>query len=74
MLIEQIIESWAWAPGRAYIPKTEYFYDKTKISKASLRVNYLILKLLQKAIYLVFQIAIFSKNYPAAVGFATGPP
>ena len=32
MLIEQIIgiES-AWAPGRTYIPKTGYFYDKAKI-------------------------------------------
>ena len=35
-----------------YIPKTGYLHDKTKISKANLRVNYLMLKMLQKTIYL----------------------
>ena len=51
MLIEQNIKfelKGAWAPGRTCTPKTGYFQDKTKISKANLRVNYyLLLKLLQ---------------------------
>ena len=37
-------------PGRTCNPKTGYFYDKTKIPKANLQVNYyLLLKILQKA-------------------------
>ena len=30
-------------PGRAYTPTTVYFYDKTKISKENLRVDYYLL-------------------------------
>ena len=47
MLIEQIIEfesSMHEASGRTYVPKTDYFHDKTKISKANLLVNCLVLK------------------------------
>ena len=43
MLIEQIIEfelERPGPPGRTCNPKTSYFYDKTKISKANLGVNY----------------------------------
>ena len=42
-----------WAPCRTYIPKTGYFHDKTKSSKTNLRVHYLMLKRLQKAMYLI---------------------
>ena len=47
MLIEEIVEFESWGPGLlvvqcTYIPKTAYFHDKTKISKANLRVNYLL--------------------------------
>ena len=53
MLIEQIIEVESRLPGLlvVHIPKTGYFHDKTKISKAKLRVNDLMLKMLQKAMY-----------------------
>ena len=54
MLIEQIIEVEtisAWAPV-AHIPKTGYSMTKQKSSKANLRVNDLMLKMLQKAMYL----------------------
>ena len=34
------------------IPKSGYFHDKTKIFKAKLHVNDLMLKMLQKAMYL----------------------
>ena len=47
MLIEQIIELELRVPeahGRTYVPKTSYFRDKTKISTANLRENYLVLK------------------------------
>ena len=47
MLIEQIIELELRVPethGRTYVPKTSYFCDKTKISTANLRENYLVLK------------------------------
>ena len=50
MLIEEIIQFESkgfWAPGCTYIPKTDYFQDKRKISQANLRVNYLMLKMLQ---------------------------
>ena len=43
-----------WAPGRTYIPKTGYFHYKTKSSKAYIRVHYLMLKMLHKAMYLDF--------------------
>ena len=51
MLIEQIIEVKSRVLGLlvVHIPKTGYFYDKTKIN---LRVNDLMLKMLQKAMYL----------------------
>ena len=54
MLIEQIIEVKSRVPGLlvVHITKTGYFYDKTKIFKASLWVNDLMLKTLQKAMYL----------------------
>ena len=40
-------------PGCTGNPKTGYFYDKRKISKANLQVNwYLLLKVLQKAMHL----------------------
>ena len=37
-----------------HFPKTSYFHDKTKSSKANLRVHYLILKMLRKAMYFDF--------------------
>ena len=43
MQIEQIIERWLRGPGpsgRKYTPITGYFYDKTKISKENLQVDY----------------------------------
>ena len=43
MLIEQIIEfQWRGSgpPGRTCTPVTGYFFDKTKISKENLQVNY----------------------------------
>ena len=43
MLIEQIIEfklRGPGLPGRTCTPKTDYFYDKTKISTANLSVEY----------------------------------
>ena len=45
MLMEQIIEFKLSepGPGRLCTPKTGYFYDKTKISKANLWVNYYLL-------------------------------
>ena len=56
MLIEQLIEFELrdpGSPGRTYNPKTGYSYDKTKLSKENLQVNYcLLLKILQKAMYL----------------------
>ena len=45
MPIEQIIEfelNWPGLPGRTRTPKTGYFHDETKITKANLRINYLI--------------------------------
>ena len=59
MLIEEIVEFELWGPGLlvvqcTYIPKTGYFHDKTKISKANLRVNDLMLKMLRKTMYLAF--------------------
>ena len=42
MLIEQIIE-WPEAPGRTCTPIIGYFYDKTKLSKENLRVDYYLL-------------------------------
>ena len=54
MLIEQIIEVELRVLGflDVHIPITGYFHDKTKIFKANLRVNDLMLKMLQKAMYL----------------------
>ena len=46
MLIEQIILNLNWASlglDRLCTPKTGYFYDKTKISKANFWVNYYLL-------------------------------
>ena len=50
MLIEQIIEDESSVPGLLVIqiPETGYFHDKTKIFKAKLWVNDLMLKMLQK--------------------------
>ena len=54
MLIEQIIEVESRVLGLVvvHIPKTGYFHDKTKSSIANLRVNDLMQKMLQKAMYL----------------------
>ena len=58
MFIEQIIEfelRGSGPPGRICIPKTGYFCDKTKSSKANLEANYyFMLKILQKAMHLGF--------------------
>ena len=43
MLVEQIIElqlRGPGPPGRTYTPITDYFHDKTKISKENIRVDY----------------------------------
>ena len=54
MLIEQIIEVESRVLGLLVVhtPKTAYFHDKQKSSKANLRVNDLVLQMLQKAMYL----------------------
>ena len=56
MFIEQIVGFELRSPGPPGCtcnPKTGYFYDKRKIFKANLLVNwYLLLKILQKAIQL----------------------
>ena len=54
MLFEQIIEFESSVPGLlvVHIPKTGYFMIKQKSSKANLRMNGLMLKMLQKAMYL----------------------
>ena len=55
MLIEQIVEVESRVPGLlvVHIPKTGYFHEtKKKSSKANLRANDLMLKMLQKAMYL----------------------
>ena len=54
MLIEQIIEFESRVPGLlvVHIPKTGYFHDKTKILKGKSSMNDLMLKMLQKAMYL----------------------
>ena len=57
MLIEQIIEVEARVPGPQVVHiflKLVIFMTKQKSSKANLRVHYLILKMLQKAMYLDF--------------------
>ena len=56
MLFEQIIEFESRMPGLlvVHIPKTGYFHDKTKSFKANLRVNDLMLQMMQKAMYLYF--------------------
>ena len=55
MLIEQIIEFESRVPDRTYIfLKLVIFMTKQKSSKANLRVHYLMLKMLQKAMYLDF--------------------
>ena len=64
MLIEQIIEFESKVPGplvvHIYILKPGYFHDKTKFFKdkysktSNIREHYLMLKMLQKAIYLDF--------------------
>ena len=46
MLIEQTIElqlRGLGPPGQTYTPITDYFHDKTKISKENLRVDYYLL-------------------------------
>ena len=62
MLIEQIIEVESRGSGLlvVHIPKTGYFHDKKKLSKANLRV---MLKMLQKAIYLDFSDQAKSQNW-----------
>ena len=54
MLIERIIEVESRVPGLlvVHIPKTGYFYDKTKIFKGKFRKNNLMLKMLQEAMFL----------------------
>ena len=59
MLIEEIVEFELRSPGPlvvqcTYIPKAGYFHDKTKVSKANLWLNYLMLKMLRKTMYLAF--------------------
>ena len=58
MIIEQIIEFESKVPGpfsRTYIPiKLVIFITKQKSSKANLRVHYLMLKMLHKAMHLDF--------------------
>ena len=57
MLIEQIIEFESRVPGPLVVHiflKLVIFMTKQKSSKAILRVHYLMLKMLQKAIYLDF--------------------
>ena len=57
MLIEQIIEFESRVPGPLVVHKfikTVIFMTKQKSSKANLRVHYLKLKMLQKAMYLDF--------------------
>ena len=58
MFIEQIIEfelRGHGSPGRTCNPKTGCFCDKTKFSQTNLQTNYyLLLKILRKAMYLVF--------------------
>ena len=57
MLIEQIIEFESRVPGPMVVPiflKLVIFETKQKSSKANLRVHYLMLKMLQKAMYLDF--------------------
>ena len=54
MLIEQIIEVESSVLGLlvVHIPKTGYFHYKARIFEAKLRVNDLMLKMFQKAMYL----------------------
>ena len=57
MLIEQIIEfemRRPGPPGRTCTPTTDYFHDKTKVSKENVRVDYVIIfwKILQEAMQL----------------------
>ena len=57
MLIEQIIEFESRVPGPLVVHtflKVVIFMTKQKSSKANLRVHYLMLKMLQKAMYLDF--------------------
>ena len=57
MLIEQIIEFESKVPGPLVVHiflKLVIFMTKQKSSKANLRVRYLMLKMLQKAMYLDF--------------------
>ena len=57
MLIEQIIEFESRVPGPLVVHiflKLVIFMTKQKSSKANLRVHYLMLKMLQKAMYLDF--------------------
>ena len=57
MLIEQIIEFESMVPGPLVVHvflKLVIFMTKQKSTKANLRVYYLILKMLQKAMYLDF--------------------
>ena len=57
MLIEQIIEFESRVPGSLVIHiflKLFIFLTKQKSSTTNLRVNYLMLKMLQKAMYLDF--------------------
>ena len=57
MLIEQIIEFESRVPGPLVVhifPKLVIFMTKQKSSKTNLRVHYLLLKMLQKAMYLDF--------------------
>ena len=57
MLIEQIIEFESRVPGPLVVHvflKLVIFMTKQKSSKANLQVHYLMLKMLQKAMYLDF--------------------
>ena len=57
MLIEEIVEFASRVPGPLFVHiflKLVIFMTKQKSSKANLRVHYLMLKMLQKAMYLDF--------------------
>ena len=73
MLIELIIEFESRVPGPLVIHKflkLVIFMTKQKSSEANLQVHYLMLKMLQKAIYLDFpDLGQVTKFYPKMQGF-----
>ena len=73
MLIEQIIEFASKVPGLLVVHiflKLVIFMTKQKSSKANLKVHYLTLKMLQKALYLDFSnLGQVTKFYPKMQDF-----